>query len=41
MEGVKPDISHWLLDASKKTKALEQDRDWLNGDSVTIIIAGS
>ncbi|KAI1076811.1 cytochrome P450 [Whalleya microplaca] len=37
----KPDVSHWLIDASLKKGSLEADRDWLNGDAVTIIIAGS
>ena len=34
------DVSHWLIEASKRTNTLEEDRDWLNGDAVTIIIAG-
>ncbi|KAF4629298.1 hypothetical protein G7Y89_g8848 [Cudoniella acicularis] len=41
MEGYKPDVSHWLIDASMKTNTLKLDREWLNGDAVTIIIAGS
>lgn len=36
----KPDVSHWLIDASLKRGSLEADREWLNGDSVTIVIAG-
>ncbi|KAH8901372.1 cytochrome P450 [Thozetella sp. PMI_491] len=36
-----PDVSHWLIDASLKRGSLEADREWLNGDAVTIIIAGS
>jgi hypothetical protein len=39
MEGDKADVSHWLIDASKKTNTMIEDRDWLNGDAVTIIIA--
>ncbi|KAI0206838.1 cytochrome P450 [Astrocystis sublimbata] len=37
----KPDVSHWLIDASVSRGSLEADRPWLNGDAVTIIIAGS
>ncbi|KAI0869988.1 cytochrome P450 [Hypoxylon argillaceum] len=37
----RPDVSHWLIDASLKRGSLEADREWLNGDAVTIIIAGS
>ncbi|OTA58321.1 cytochrome P450 [Hypoxylon sp. EC38] len=36
-----PDVSHWLIDASLQKVSLEADREWLNGDAVTIIIAGS
>ena len=36
----KPDVSHWLIKASRKAGTLLQDREWLNGDAVTIIIAG-
>ncbi|OAK99157.1 cytochrome P450 [Phaeosphaeriaceae sp. SRC1lsM3a] len=35
------DVAHWLIDASLKRGSLEADREWLNGDAVTIIIAGS
>ena len=35
-----PDVSHWLIEASRKKGSLEADRNWLNGDAVTIIIAG-
>ncbi|KAI1100670.1 cytochrome P450 [Jackrogersella minutella] len=35
------DVSHWLIDASLQKGSLEADREWLNGDAVTIIIAGS
>ncbi|TRX93374.1 hypothetical protein FHL15_005649 [Xylaria flabelliformis] len=37
----RPDVSHWLIEASTKRGSLEADRKWLNGDAVTIIIAGS
>ncbi|KAI1412243.1 cytochrome P450 [Hypoxylon sp. FL1857] len=37
----RPDVSHWLIDASLQKGSLEADREWLNGDAVTIIIAGS
>ncbi len=40
MTTIKHDVSHWLIDASKSANTLEQDREWLNGDAVTIIIAG-
>ncbi|KAF2682000.1 cytochrome P450 [Lentithecium fluviatile CBS 122367] len=35
------DVSHWLIDASLKKGSLQADREWLNGDAVTIVIAGS
>ncbi|OCL13438.1 cytochrome P450 [Glonium stellatum] len=41
MTAAKPDVSHWLIEASRKRNSLEKDREWLNGDAVTIIIAGS
>lgn len=34
------DVSHWLIDASRKNGSLETDREWLNGDAIAIIIAG-
>ncbi|KUI71889.1 Tryprostatin B 6-hydroxylase [Cytospora mali] len=37
----KPDISHWLIDATLKQGSIEADRPWLNGDAIAIIIAGS
>ena len=40
MHADKLDVSHWLIEASKKNNTLEKDRPWLNGDAVTIIIAG-
>ena len=40
MTGEKTDVAHWLISASQKSNTLEQDRDWLNGDAVTIVIAG-
>ncbi|KAL9133026.1 MAG: hypothetical protein Q9175_005796 [Cornicularia normoerica] len=36
----KPDISSFLIDGSKKKNRLKQDRFWLNGDSVALIVAG-
>ena len=33
-------ISSWLIHGSKKNNSLEQDRFWLNGDSVALIVAG-
>ncbi|KAK7915085.1 cytochrome P450 [Apiospora marii] len=41
MKGVLPDVSHWLIDASVKNGSLEADSEWLNGDAIAIIIAGS
>lgn len=41
MKGRRHDVSHWLIDASLKRGSLNADREWLNGDAVTIIIAGS
>ncbi|KAF2462686.1 cytochrome P450 [Lindgomyces ingoldianus] len=35
------DISHWLISASLKKGLLQADKEWLNGDAVTIIIARS
>ncbi len=40
MKTVQSDVSNWLIDVSKRANTLEQDREWLNGDAVTIIIAG-
>ena len=34
------DISHWLIVAFKESSTPEEDQAWLNGDAVTIIIAG-
>lgn len=36
-----PDVSSWLIRASMENNSLEKDREWLNGDAVTMIIAGS
>lgn len=33
-------ISSWLIDRSKKNNSVKQDRLWLNGDSVALIVAG-
>ncbi|KAK4200392.1 putative cytochrome P450 E-class, group I [Triangularia verruculosa] len=35
------DVSHWLIEDSLQKGTLEKDREWLNGDAVTIVIAGS
>lgn len=40
MEVSKPDVSYWLIDASLKQGSIEVDRPWLNGDAISIIIAG-
>jgi cytochrome P450 len=37
----KPDVSSWLIEASKKNNSLVADSRWLNGDAIAIIIAGS
>lgn len=37
----RPDVSSWLIAASVENNSLERDRNWLNGDSIAIIIAGS
>lgn len=34
------DVSSWLIAASVENNSLERDRNWLNGDSIAIIIAG-
>ena len=33
-------ISSWLIEGSQRNNSLEQDRPWLNGDSVALIVAG-
>ncbi|KAK0744971.1 cytochrome P450 [Apiosordaria backusii] len=35
------DVAHWLIEYSLKRGSLERDREWLNGDAVTVVIAGS
>ena len=35
------DITSWLIEASKQSNSIEQDRNWLNGDAFGIVIAGS
>ncbi|KAK0672541.1 putative cytochrome P450 E-class, group I [Cercophora samala] len=35
------DVSHWLIEESLGRGTLERDREWLNGDAVTVVIAGS
>ncbi|KAM0798207.1 cytochrome P450 [Usnea florida] len=37
----KPDVSSWLIKASIENKSLDSDRVWLNGDAITMIVAGS
>lgn len=37
----RPDVSTHLIGASQKANTLEEDRHWLNGDAIAIIIAGS
>ncbi|KAI1814977.1 cytochrome P450 [Poronia punctata] len=39
--GDHPDVSHWLIDATLKKDHHHASRAWLNGDAVTIIVAGS
>ncbi|KAH7313703.1 cytochrome P450 [Stachybotrys elegans] len=41
MKGDKPDVAHWLIQASLEQNSLQQDIDWLTGDALTLIIAGS
>ncbi|KAI0394542.1 cytochrome P450 [Xylariaceae sp. FL0594] len=41
LPGEHPDVSQWLIDASRKTNPPFADRAWLDGDAVTIIVAGS
>ena len=40
MEPEKIDVSSYLINASKKRGSMEENRNWLNGDSIAIIIAG-
>ena len=40
MEVDKPDISSYLIDDAKKNGFTLSDRKFLNGDAVTVIIAG-
>lgn len=40
MEPEKVDVSSFLIEASRKNDSVDQDRPWLNGDSIAIIIAG-
>ncbi|MCJ1237976.1 hypothetical protein MMC14_005963 [Varicellaria rhodocarpa] len=37
----KPDIMSWLINASKENNTMLEDKNWLQGDSFAIIIAGS
>ena len=36
----KPDVSKRLIDASRQNDSLDEDRPWLYGDAVAIMIAG-
>lgn len=42
MEVTKPDVSYWLIEASREqeTLSLQADRRWLNGDAIAMIVAG-
>ena len=40
MTDKKLDVAYWLIEASKKSNTLHEDQEWLNGDAVTIVIAG-
>lgn len=40
MKPEKADVSSWLIAHSEKNNTMAADRHWLNGDAVTIIIAG-
>ena len=33
-------VSSWLIKASKEQDSLEKDRMWLEGDAITMIVAG-
>ncbi|TGJ87545.1 hypothetical protein E0Z10_g1202 [Xylaria hypoxylon] len=37
----KSDVAHWLIEASPKNGSLTSDQQWLNGDAIAILIAGS
>jgi len=37
----KPDISHWLIEGSKSKNGTGLDLNWLNGDALAVITAGS
>ncbi|KAK4663060.1 hypothetical protein QC763_600690 [Podospora pseudopauciseta] len=39
--GARRDVSHWLIEESLSRGTLKKDREWLNGDAVTVVIAGS
>lgn len=41
MKPERSDVSSYLIDASIRKGTIEQDKRWLNGDSIAIIIAGS
>lgn len=41
MQGLMPgQVSSWLIQASKESNTLKQDRKWLDGDAITMIVAG-
>ncbi|KAI0543533.1 cytochrome P450 [Xylaria curta] len=37
----KPDVAHWLIEASLTKESPTSDQRWLNGDAIAILIAGS
>lgn len=39
-EYLQSQIFTWLIEESKKNNSLEQDRLWLDGDSLLVIVAG-
>ncbi|KAI1351961.1 cytochrome P450 [Xylaria sp. FL0043] len=41
MKGEYPDLSHWLINAYMEDGCRHTDLAWLNGDAVTLIVAGS
>ncbi|KAI0400729.1 cytochrome P450 [Xylaria palmicola] len=41
LKGERPDVSHWLIEDYLANGSQQADRAWLNGDAVTIIVAGS
>ena len=41
MQPERADVSSYLIEASHNANSIEEDRRWLNGDAIAIIIAGS